>query len=250
MIFFGVWPKEKHQLIVKLRKEALVAFVVFRKSVCHRIRKYLGHLSDPLPKPDLPSSNTTRLTHSRDKLRERHNGTSPLWLLGMSPVPTACLQYVPPKPPSFCLHSYGTGCPSEANDHVLPSPLQILKLSIPSSWNTALFLSKRLPASPSQECIRVSAAASPRWADVPSRGRLLTHVQLDALRSFRLSSCPLPLLHHSCALHTHSQGSPDVVECYNLAPRAEGRDAWLIASGLRDFKKTWASLRILESTKT
>ena len=59
MIFFGVWPKEKHQLIVKLRKEVLVAFVVFRKSVCHRIRKYLGHLSDPLPKPDLRSSNTT-----------------------------------------------------------------------------------------------------------------------------------------------------------------------------------------------
>lgn len=62
MIFFGVWPKEKHQLAVKLRKEALVVPVVFRKSVFHRIRKYLGHLSDPLPKPDLPSHNTTQLT--------------------------------------------------------------------------------------------------------------------------------------------------------------------------------------------
>ena len=103
---------------------------------------------------------------------------------------------------------------------------------------------------PPKSVIRVSAAASPRGADVPSRGRLLTHVQLDALRSSRLSSCPLPLLHHSCPLQTHTQGSPDHVDCSNLAPRAEGRDAWLIASGLRDFKKTWASLRILESTKT
>lgn len=97
---------------------------------------------------------------------------------------------------------------------------------------------------PPKSVLRVSVAASPRGADFRHG------VQLDALLSCRLSSCPLPWLHHLCPLQTHARGSPDHVDRSNLAPRAEGRDAWLIASGLRDFKKTWASLRILESTKT
>ena len=122
----------------------------------------------------------------------------------------------------------------------LPRVYSGLSCSI-SSWDRRLLVGQT--TSP-------RGAASPRGADVPWRGRLPTRVQLDALRSSRLSSCPLPLLHHSCPLQTHAQGSPDHVDCSNLAPRAEGRDAWLIASGLRDFKKTWASLRILESTKT
>lgn len=75
-------------------------------------------------------------------------------------------------------------------------------------------------------------------------------VQRGPLLSSRLSSVHLPLLHHLSPLQTHTKGSPYYLDCSNPAPRAPGRDAWLIASGLRDFKKTWASLRILESTKT
>lgn len=75
-------------------------------------------------------------------------------------------------------------------------------------------------------------------------------VQRGPLLSSRLSSGHLPLLHHLSPLQTHTKGSPYYLDCSNPAPRAPGRDAWLIASGLRDFKKTWASLRILESTKT
>ena len=73
-----------------------------------------------------------------------------------------------------------------SNYHV-PSSFQILKLSILSSWNTALFLSKKLLASPSQEGYFRSqlkrllhGAASRHW------------VKSDALLSFRLSSCLSP----------------------------------------------------------
>ena len=88
----------------------------------------------------------------------------------MSPC-IMCLQDVPSDSPSFCFLCYGIGCSSETNCHsflILPSSLQILRLSIPSSWNTALFLSKNLPASLSQE--RTSGLS----CSVSSWGRLLT----------------------------------------------------------------------------
>lgn len=90
----------------------------------------------------------------------------------------------------------------------------------------------------------LAGQTSPRGADFQPR------VQWDPLLSSRPSSGHLPLLHHLSPLQTHAKGSPYYLDCSDPTPRAAGREAWLIASGLRDFKKTWASLRIFESTKT
>lgn len=172
----------------------------------YRIREYLGHLSDPIPKLDSPSSSPTLLTHTWDKHWERpwcHQSTLASLNVPLH-QPEICLQDVTSDSPSFCFGSYGIGCPSETLITMFP---------LPSRFSNSPFChpGTLLSSSPKNSLLLPpkSDTSGLSW-NVSSMGQPC-RTELSRMPSYHsgwAAVCHLPLLYHLSSLKTHAQREP------------------------------------------
>lgn len=147
------------------------------------------------PVATLPCLHTPR-TH----IEEGHAVTGHLWLHCMSShINVKSVPRMFPHIPHHLLYVLWNWTPFSNSSCHVPSSLRIFKLSIPSSWNTVLFLSKKLPVSSSKKQ-QFSVELSFSWGSLPSISKLS---QVSPCHSCCAKVSHTPLVYYLSPPNTH-----------------------------------------------